>query len=278
MRIDAHVHSWALARGDYDWLTPDAGLLYRDVSIGEVQMLATSCGISKVILVQAAPTVAETEYLLDLATKSPAVLGVVGWVDFAQGDTAALNRLAINELLVGLRPMLQDDRNAALTIGAIADALFTVMVRCGLVFDALVRADQIDLVTELASRHHDLKIVLDHGGKPPLNRPEMDKWYAAIAQLAQHSNVSVKLSGLMTETEIGDLKRPAAATVALLEAFGPARCLWGSDWPMLSTRGDYADWLRLVTTAVETRYDDAHDAIFGGNASRLYSRRSIGND
>jgi L-fuconolactonase len=273
MIVDSHVHVWALARGDYGWLTAALGDLYRDVDIAEAVTTAQHRGVSRLILVQAAPTVAETEYLLAIAAKTPEVLGVVGWVDFVSADSAALRQLAADPLLLGLRPMLQDDPAAADIIGPHADPLFAAMVEHGLVFDALVRSEQIDLVAGLAARHPKLKIVLDHGGKPPLAAPDLTAWKGAITQLADHANVAVKLSGLLTEAAPGESASSAAAILTLLDAFGANRCLWGSDWPVLSLAADYANWLKLARSVVVEHAPTAHDAIFGGTARRLYDRR-----
>lgn len=273
MIMDSHAHVWSLVRGDYDWLTPDQAALYRDVTIAEVVAKATACGVEQLILVQAAPTVAETAFLLNIADMTPAVAGVVGWIDFAARDLAALERVAVNRLLVGLRPMLQDDSKAAETIARAADPLLAAMTGHALVFDALVRAQQLPLVTELAARHPTLAIVLDHGGKPRLNGPDLCDWCDDIRALAAHANVSVKLSGLMTEALPGSTDRVVAALRVLLEEFGPGRCLWGSDWPVLGVSGDYEQWYRLVRSVVEAWGGDATRAVFGDNARRLYRVR-----
>jgi len=242
MIIDAHVHIWSLARGDYGWLTPDQGALYRDVGVEELMNVALPCGVTSLILVQAAPTVADTDYLLGIAAAHPIVRGVVGWADFAVPDPAQLAERSRNPLLLGLRPMLQDAPDAATLIGPRADPLFEAMAEQGLIFDALVRTEQLGRVTDLAIRHPDLTIVLDHGGKPPLAAADLAPWQAAITTLSVHGNVAVKLSGLLTEAASGDLARPAQAVRFLLDAFGPSRCLWGSDWPVLGAVANYADW------------------------------------
>jgi len=237
---------------------------------------ALPCGVASLILVQAAPTVAETDYLLGIAAAHPTVRGVVGWADFAVPDPTQLAERIRNSLLLGLRPMLQDAPDAAALIGSCADPLFEAMAEQGLVFDALVRAEQIGCVTDLAMRHPDLTIVLDHGGKPPLATSDLAPWQAAISALSDHGNVAVKLSGLLTEAAPGDLARPAQAVRFLLDAFGPSRCLWGSDWPVLGAVANYGDWYALVRGLVAERGVAATAAVFGDNARRVYARPKIG--
>jgi L-fuconolactonase len=139
--IDAHQHFWTIARGDYGWLTPAMDALYRDFGVQDLRPLLERHGISGTVLVQAAPTAAETRYLLDLAEQNAQVLGVVGWCDLeAANATELIDDLARNPKLKGLRPMLQDlpddDWIDAAPIGAALDR----MAAHGLVFDALVQA------------------------------------------------------------------------------------------------------------------------------------------
>lgn len=109
MIIDAHQHFWKPSRGDYGWLTPELELLYRDFLPRDLKPLLDSCGVEKTILVQAAPTRAETEFMLELAREHEFIAGVVGWIDFEAADAAAqIGDLSGDPLLLGLRPMIQD--------------------------------------------------------------------------------------------------------------------------------------------------------------------------
>ena len=84
--MDAHQHFWRLDRGDYGWLTPALGPIHRDFGPGDLAPVLARHGIGRTILVQAAPTAAETHWLLDLARDTPFVAGVVGWTDFDADD------------------------------------------------------------------------------------------------------------------------------------------------------------------------------------------------
>lgn len=107
MRIDAHQHFWALARGDYGWLTPDLATIYRDFIPEDLAPLIEAAGIGGTVLVQAAPTVAETEYMLSVSDQISFIKGVVGWVDFDAADAPAqVEALSAHPALVGLRPMI----------------------------------------------------------------------------------------------------------------------------------------------------------------------------
>ena len=91
-RIDSHQHFWRLDRGDYGWLTPALEPIYRDYLPSDLAPQLARAGVESTVVVQAAPTVAETLYLLELARDNPFIAGVVGWVDFESpmaGDTIA---------------------------------------------------------------------------------------------------------------------------------------------------------------------------------------------
>ncbi|HEY2835307.1 MAG TPA: amidohydrolase family protein [Rhizomicrobium sp.] len=272
MRIDAHHHLWRPARGDYGWLTPDLRPLYRDFDAEDLQPMLQAAKIDATILVQAAPTEAETDYLLAIAQQTPWIAGVVGWTDLAAPDAAAqVVRLAGKPRLVGLRPMLQDmqDPNWILTAD-VRDGL-SAMAKHGLVFDALVREFQLPAIVQLAERFPELSIVLDHAGKPVIDGSPSLAWQGAIGALAEHPNTSVKLSGLLTEVPAGsgpEILRPYIDR--LLETFGPDRILWGSDWPVLNLASSYQAWTAMTEALIGGLSTPARQAIRGGTAARIY--------
>src|SRR5205085_10025722 len=177
MRIDAHHHLWTLARGDYDWLTPDLAPIYRDFCLSDLTPHLSAADIKGTILVQAAPTEAETMFLLDIAENADLVLGVVGWTDFDTADSLArIEALAGRKLLVGLRPMVQDIADDDWLLRPALAPQLHAMAQAGLVFDALVKPRHLPRLLRLIDRHPDLNFVLDHGGKPDLKSGEIKSW------------------------------------------------------------------------------------------------------
>ena len=272
MRIDAHHHLWTLARGDYGWLTPELAPIYRDFRLSDLAPHLSAAGIDGTILVQAAPTEAETMFLLNVAETAEVVRGVVGWTDFdAAAGGARIEALAAWNLLVGLRPMVQDIADDDWLLGAALPPLLTAMARNGLVFDALVLPRHLPRLLRVVGRHPDLQFVLDHCGKPPLATGEIARWQRDIALLAEHRNIVCKLSGLVTEAapdwQIADLRQ---AVNHVVTCFGPRRMLWGSDWPVVNLAGGYAKWLAAAETLLADLSSDEKADIFGGNAARVY--------
>ena len=286
MTIDAHFHAWHIARGDYGWLTPALAPIYRDVEVAHWWQQAKARAISGGVLVQAAPTAAETGFLLQLADQHPQeVLGVVGWVDLQAADAAQQVRaLACHPRLKGLRPMLQDLAQTDWILQERVQEGLAAMADCGLVFDALIQTRHLPVIAELAQRHPNLRLVLDHGAKPLMHAPtagpamqqgqDWQQWQGGLQTLAQQTRsapLMCKLSGLWTEAPAGEPcehVRPWAQ--ALLEIWGAERLIWGSDWPVLELAGSYAQWHDWSVDLLAPLSPQQREAVLGGNARRLY--------
>lgn len=271
MIIDSHQHLWDPARGDYDWLAVESPL-HRAFLPADYANAARGSGICASLLVQAAPTAAETEYLLELArTSANSILGVVGWIDLSAPDAESkIEERARDPLFVGVRPMLQDLADRAWILRPELDPAIRAIIRHELTFDALVQPDQLATIYELAMRYAGLRIVLDHAGKPPFGGA-MDEWSDQIRRIAGLSNVACKLSGLATELP-PDLPadRLDDCIDVLIASFGAERLIWGSDWPVVTMATSLNDWMNCCTDRVARHLPDGAAAIFGGNARHFY--------
>jgi len=272
-RVDAHHHVWRLDRGDYGWLTPVLAPIYRDFTLDDLRPLLARASIGATVLVQAAPTVAETEFLLQVARASESLVqGVVGWVDLSAPDvTAILERLAQDPLLKSIRPMLHDIADPEWILRADVDRGIAVVERLGLRFDALVRPRQLPAMQRMIERHPDLPVVIDHGGKPAIVDRDWEPWASRITELAEHRYVACKLSGLVTEAGSGWNSHTLSRYVDhLLECFGSQRLLWGSDWPVVNLAGGYHRWVRATDQMLARVPEADRHAILGDNARRFY--------
>ena len=278
MYIDAHFHSWQLSRDDYGWLTPEMGSIYRDVAVADWQKHADPLGITGGILVQAAPTVAETLHLLALAGENSTVLGVVGWCDFTAADAVA--QIAKHPKLKGLRPMLHDLPDPAWIVQPAVQPALAAMEKQGLVLDALIRPVHLPHILTVAQRYPNLSIVIDHCAKPEIANG-IDKvwqpWADGMAALAALPNVSCKLSGLLNEA--GKAPDPSICKPwmdGVIKMFGSERIIWGSDWPVLELAGNYQtwfDWCKQYTEGLTHLTPSTPlqiDNIFNNNAKRIY--------
>ncbi|MFG0283797.1 MAG: amidohydrolase family protein [Phycisphaerales bacterium JB039] len=281
MRIDAHQHFWRLSRADYRWLTPDAPVLYRDFEPDDLAALLDEAGVGATVAVQAADTIAETEHLLELADAHQFIAAVVGWAPLDAPDGPdVLADLAGRPKLVGVRPMIQDMRDDAWMLGPDVDIALTTLEHMELRLDALVRPRHLPHLRTLVERHPDLPVTIDHAAKPPVREGTGWRGFAAwrddLRALARSPRVCCKLSGLVTEADAA----PGAADLqpfveTILEAFGPSRVMWGSDWPVCLLRGSYADWMALTEELLAHLDSAERDDVLGNAAARFYGLAEI---
>ena len=284
-RIDAHQHFWQPARGDYGWLRADDAAvapLVRDFLPADLAPLLRAHDVARTVLVQAAPSVAETEFMLALAAANEIVGGVVGWVDLADAQAASeLARLAADSRLKGVRPMLQDLPAADWILEAPRPDALRALQRLGLRFDALVKPRQLAPLARFVRAWPELPVVIDHAAKPPLaarwNDEPMRAWRRDMAALAAAPQVHCKISGLLTELAPADRVTPEAAIArlrpvvdALLAWFGPGRLMWGSDWPVLTLAGRYADWVAVSDALLGPLSDAERAQVLHDGARRFY--------
>jgi L-fuconolactonase len=272
MRVDAHQHFWRIARGDYGWMEANEAVapIRRDILPAEIEAHLKRWKIDRTVLVQAAPTVFETEYMLGLADAPPLVGTVVGWVDFERAeDRRHLERFSKHPKFTGVRPMIQDIADPDWMHRLDVQWGYDAIVDLDLTFDALGFPLHIDNFQRLFDRYPRMRIVIDHCMKPVIREGRFDDWAAGMAKIAGTTPVFCKLSGLATEAASGwteeDL-RPYASHV--LSAFGPERVMWGSDWPVLELAGSYDAWRRTAENIVGA--GPAFEQVFGGTAERFY--------
>ena len=274
-RIDSHQHFWQPKRGDYGWMPMDDAVLARPYAPADLAPQLDECGIERTVLVQAAPTVAETEYMLGLADAGDRVAGVVGWVDFERPeDRKTLERLSAHPKFLGIRPMIQDIPDDDWMLREDVQWGFAAVSDLGLTFDALGFPRHLANFLTIFTRYPDMRVVVDHCMKPQI-RDHSDGnfrfWAEGMARIADGTGAYCKLSGLVTEADpdwtVADL-RPYADHV--LEVFGPERVLWGSDWPVCRLRGEYADWFAAAQALTEGLSGAERERVFGGTAAAFY--------
>lgn len=273
-RLDAHHHLWEPARGYYDWMPKDNATLNRPYAPADLAPILVQQKIDATILVQAAATVEETEYMLGLADATDWIVGVVGWVDFENPNHKAhLTRLSAHPKFVGVRPMIQDIADVNWMLREDVQWAYQALIDLDLTFDALGFPRHLDNFNTLLRRYPGMRSVIDHCMKPQIrdHKPKsFQHWADGMSRLAD-TGAYCKFSGLVTEASAGwtlnDL-RPYADHI--LKTFGPDRTLWGSDWPVCRLGASYADWhaIAQALTAHLTPQDQA--TVFGRTAQAAY--------
>lgn len=280
LKIDSHQHYWRYEPAAFPWITLGMAVLAQDRAPADCPM--QSDGVTGSIAVQARTEAVETDFLLDLAAQHPSILGVVGWADLASPALAAqLDGWAHQPKLCGFRHLLQDEPHVAQIVNNPKFRSGVALLQSRkLTYDVLVFAHQMPQVTDFCAAHDNHWLVLDHLGKPPLVRPgEMTAWARSLQQLAALPHVVCKLSGLVTETagpRPSGLPAHVQQTVwdcfdTALEAFGPRRLLFGSDWPVCELAAPYPTVHQLAQAWATKRLSHTEQAAFwAGNAIRCY--------
>lgn len=279
MIIDAHVHVWDLARGGYDW--PDASVpaLHRTMTLDDLAPQLDERGVEGVVLVQAADTAVDTENMLEQARRDARVRGVVGWADLAApADEFAMHLAALRRqpAIAGLRNLMHVKGVRGWILGPAQRENVAQVASAGLPLDVVTSAhDELADVVQLIDDVDDLRVVVDHLGKPPVGGSEQARreWRAALVDIAADPRSSAKVSGL--SSSVGPLDAWTPAQVApfiedALDVFGPDRLMYGGDWPVVLLAGGYARAWSAVTDALASLDDADRAAVLGGTAARVY--------
>ncbi|HSH08792.1 MAG TPA: amidohydrolase family protein [Oceanipulchritudo sp.] len=272
--IDAHHHLWRYSYAEYSWMGEDPGAPGRDFLGPDLTRLLDEQGVSGTVAVQARESLEENRFLLEQATIEPRIRGIVGWVPFRETNVhGAIEGLAENPLFKGVRHILQGEPDMASFIELETfNAGLETLRRTGLRYDLLVVADQLASTLRLVDRHPDLPMVVDHIAKPLIAGAPDANWARQMREIAQRPNVCCKLSGLVTEVPgwvwTPELLRPYFETV--LEAFGPKRLMFGSDWPVCLWASPYGRWLATVREFIKNLSAEEQDWILARSACEFY--------
>ena len=273
--IDAHQHFWNPARGDYGWMPPDDPILSRVYGPHDLVEGLSNCQIDKTVLVQAAPSIAETEYMLGIADATPSVAAVVGWIDFERPDQIeTLRRLALHPKFVGVRPMIQDLPDVDWMLRSDVQWAFEAIVELDLTFDALGFPQHAQNFHTIFCRYPQMRTVVDHCLKPQIRNHSTDlfhTWAEGISRIANETNAFCKLSGLITEADANWTQEDLRPYVDhVLTAFSADRVMWGSDWPVARLRCEYEDWFTAAQALTKNKTSAERSSIFGGTAIEFY--------
>jgi L-fuconolactonase len=266
--IDAHQHFWQLGRFDYPWMTKDLGVLYRDYLPTDLAPILQQNHITHTVLVQASNSIAESQWLLNLADANDFIAGVVGWVDLTSPEI----EIPAHPKFKGVRHLVESEPNDEWLIRPIVLSGLQKLASLGLSYDLLVHTRHLKHVRVVAETCPDLKLVIDHLAKPPIARNEIDEWSNAFKPLARYPNIHCKLSGLVTEANWtswrADDLRPYVDCA--LESFGPERMMFGSDYPVCLLAASYDRVLDAFLKILKDLSDADREKIFADNAAEFY--------
>jgi L-fuconolactonase len=275
--VDAHHHVWDLSVRDQDWITgPGLRPLRRDFTLADLASETRAAGVGRTVLVQTVTVPEETPELLALADSHDLVGAVVGWTDLTRPDIAdelaRLRGLPGGSRFKGIRHQVQGEPDPEWLLRPAVRRGLTAVADAGLAYDLVVLPHQLPACVRAAETLPQLTFVLDHLGKPPVATGALEPWATAVRVLAALPNTVCKLSGLVTEADhvswtTGDL-RPYAGTV--LDAFGPGRLMYGSDWPVCTLAASYGEVLGTARELTSGLSGPERAELFHGTATRVY--------
>ena len=273
MRIDAHQHFWDLDRFTYAWMPPAPSRLRRNFLPEDLAPILAEHRFDGTVLVQAHTHIDETRWFLELARQHAFIKGVVGWVDLTDARLCAtLDELQQHPKFKGVRHPVHDEADDRWLLRDDVIAGLGELARREIPYDLLLRPVHLPLVPRIAERVPDLNMVIDHIAKPSIAKHRIEGWAQDIQAAAAIPQVYCKLSGMITEADrdswsAEDL-RPYVGHV--LDAFGPERLMFGSDWPVCLLAGSWKQVLAAFTQALGPMPAPARDRILGGTAEWFY--------
>jgi L-fuconolactonase len=273
MIVDSHQHFWQVGHFDYPWMGPEVEILYRDYLPATLEPMLKECAVSQTVLVQASNSLAETYWLLSLAERHQFIAGVVGWVDLADpGMEQELEVLTADAKFKGVRHLVESEPAEDWLVQPNVLRGLRMLAKHHVSYDLLVHTRHLKHVKAVAEACPELRLVIDHLAKPPIASGEIAEWAKELKAIAVYSNISCKLSGLVTEADLSSWRvddlRPLVDSA--LEFFGPERMMFGSDWPVCLLAASYNQVLESFQELLAGLNDEERAQIFAGNAINFY--------
>jgi len=273
MIIDSHHHYWQYNPVDYDWIDDSMKVIRTDFLPEKLEKTIREAGIDGVISVHARQSVEETDWLIGMAHQNKFMKGVVGWLPLVQDDIETyLEKHSGENILKGLRHVVQGEADPEFILRHDFNRGISLLKKYSLVYDILIFERHLPNTIKFVDQHPDQIFVLDHIAKPLIRKNELSPWKENIQELAKRENVSCKISGMVTEADFTNWTPEQLVPYfdVILNAFGPDRLLFGSDWPVCLVATSYKNWADLVRKTISTFSETEQAKIMGENAVRIY--------
>lgn len=273
-RIDSHQHFWKFDPVRDAWIDDSMAVIQRDFLPADIQPLLSENGITGCVAVQADQSEAENKFLLNLAEQNDSIKGVVGWIDLQSGNIQEqLSMYSQFKKMKGFRHILQGEKQRDFMLRPAFKHGIAALHPFGFTYDILIFPDQLEYSKTFIKAFPYQPFVIDHIAKPYIRDKKIDDWKKDITALAQFTNVSCKVSGMVTEANWKNWKKEDFKPYldVVVEAFGMKRLMFGSDWPVCLVAASYAEVVKLVGEYFSSFSKDEQDDFFGGNAMRFYN-------
>ncbi len=273
MIIDTHHHLWNYNPVEFDWIDDDMAAIRKSFLPADLQTTLANVGVEGVVTVQARQLLKETNWLLELASENSFMKGVIGWVPLADANIQQiLEEYKSNPWLKGVRHVVQGEPDPGFILGTDFNRGISLLKNYNLVYDILIFEHQLLNTIRFVDQHPEQQFALDHIAKPKIKINEFEPWAKNIKELARRENVSCKISGMITEADykLWNEEQLQPYFDVVLEAFGPSRLMFGSDWPVCLVATNYSNWLELVKKTISKFSKEEQDMILYKNAQKIY--------
>ncbi|WP_149275956.1 amidohydrolase family protein [Pareuzebyella sediminis] len=274
MKIDSHQHFWYYEPVKHAWIDDDMAEIRKNFLPQDLKTVYQNNNIDGCVAVQADQTLAETDFLLELAGENDFIKGIVGWVDLRSDRVDSdLERYYSYEKLKGWRHIVQGETDHNFLLRPAFLRGISYLEKYGYAYDILVFPHQLGAVLEFVKHFPHQKFVIDHMAKPYIKDGYYDGWAVLMQEIAKHENVHCKVSGMITEANYHSwtAEQLHPYLVLVLEAFGPKRLMFGSDWPVCLVAGNYTQVQQIIIDFIATLSVDEQEKIMGLNAVQFYN-------
>ena len=273
-RIDAHQHFWIYNQEEYKWIDESMVKLRRNFLPSHLNRVLKRNGIDFCVTVQARQNLQETKWLLELVQNNSFIKGIVGWVNLKSNSVEQeLEQFAAYKKFKGIRHVLQDEKDDGYMLRSDFKQGLRQLEKYGLTYDVLIYPRHIKYACTLVHEFPHQKFIIDHLAKPLIKESKIEPWKKDMQKLAREDNVLCKLSGMVTEANWNSWKQEDFIPYMeiMLEAFGPNRLLFGSDWPVCTVVAKYEQVLGIVTNFISSLSPAEQAHIMGQNAIDFYN-------
>lgn len=274
MIIDSHQHFWHYKPAKHAWIDDNMAVIRKDFMPSDLEVVYQENGIDGCVAVEADQTLAETDFLLKLASEHDFIKGVVGWVDLRNNTIeTTLEIYSQHQKLKGFRHVVQGEADHNFLLRPQFMMGISLLKKFNFTYDILILPHQLGAALEFVKQFPNQKFVIDHIAKPYIKDGFYDGWAVLMKEIAKHDNVSCKVSGMITEADykLWTPEQIKPYMELVLEAFGPERLLFGSDWPVCLVAGNYSKVKRVVTDFISELSANEQAQIMGRNAINFYN-------
>lgn len=274
MTIDSHQHFWHYEPVKHSWIDDEMAVIRRDFTPQDLIQELTKNNVDGCVAVQADQTEAETDFLIDLASKNSFIKGIVGWVDLRSTTVEeSLEKYASVKKVKGFRHVVQGEPDHNFLLRPAFINGIAALEKHSFTYDILIFPHQLGAALEFVSRFPNQKFVIDHIAKPYIKDGFFDGWATLIKAIAKYENVFCKVSGMITEADYGNWTKAQLRPYldVVFEAFGSHRILYGSDWPVCLVAGSYAEVKTIIIDYIANFSAEEQKNIMGHNAMQFYN-------